>query len=112
MTEPVRHAQPIAEPGQDQTPPGYGRRNVVTAVLMVVLMVLLAVGQWLTIQARQDVAGALTGRARTGPVDVQYEGMSFSGEHVLVARYEIYGVADVTTARWHAKPWGRVELAP
>ncbi len=108
MTQPVL---PV-EPEPQRTPPGFGRRNVAMAVVMVVLMVLLALGQWLTIQASQDVARALRGATRTGPVDLQYKGMGFSREHALVARYEIVGIADVTTARWHARPWGHVELAP
>lgn len=108
MTRPVL---PI-EPDPHSAPPGFGWRNVATAVLMVVLMVLLAIGQWVTIQAGQDVAGALTGTVRTGPVDIRYKGMGFSGDHLLVARYEIDGIADIKTARWHAKPWGYVVLAP
>jgi hypothetical protein len=104
--------QPEPQRVQPIGPPGFTRRNLAMTILMVVLMLLLAVGQWLTIQAGQDVGAALAGSTRTGPVDIQYKGMGFSRDHVLVARYEIYGIADVSTARWHAKPWGHVELAP
>ena len=90
----------------------FGKRNVAMSIAMVLLMILLAVGQWFQIQAGQDVARALTGTTRTGPVDIKFTGMAFSGDHVLVARYEIYGIQDVATARWHAKPWGDVVLQP
>ena len=109
MTEP---AEPAQNPDRPIPAIALNRRNVWMSVLMVVLILLLTVGQWVTIQAGQDVAGALAGTTRVGPVDIKYKGMSFSGDHVLVARYEITGIAEVTTARWHAKPWGHVELAP
>ena len=92
--------------------PRFGKRNVAMSVVMVLLLILLAVGQWLQIQAGQDVARALAGSTGTGPVDIKFTGMAFSGDHVLVARYEIHGIQDVTTARWHAKPWGDVVLQP
>jgi hypothetical protein len=104
QSEPVR-VQPVGAAR-------FGRRNVAMAVLMVTLMLLLAVGQWLQIQAGQDVARALSGTTRIGPVDMKYIGMRFSGEHMLVARYEITGIQDVTIARWHARPWGYVVLHP
>ena len=92
--------------------PRFGKRNVAMSIVMVLLLILLAVGQWLQIQAGQDVARALAGSTRTGPVDIKFTGMAFSGDHVLVARYEIDGIQDVATARWHAKPWGDVVLQP
>jgi hypothetical protein len=90
----------------------FGGRNIAIALLIVALMLLLAVGQWLQIQSGQDVARALSGTTRVGPVDMKYTGMRFSRDHMLVARYEISGIQDVTTARWHAKPWGYVVLQP
>ena len=82
------------------------------SIAMVVLLVLLALGQWLTIQAEQDVVHALIGSPRTGSVDIQYKGMAFSRNHILIARYDIVGIPDVSTARWHARPWAHVQLAP
>ena len=109
MTEPAQRTQ---HPDRPTPAIAFTRRNVWMSVLMVVLLLLLTVGQWLAIQAGQDVAAALGGTTRVGPVDIQYKGMSFSSGHVLVAHYEISGIAEVKTARWHAKPWGLVELAP
>ena len=104
--------QPDPQPVQPLGASRFVRRNVAMAVLMVALMVLLATGQYLQIQSGQDVARALSGTTRTGPVDMKYAGMRFSREHMLVARYEISGIRDVAIARWHARPWGYVALQP
>lgn len=90
----------------------FAMRNVAMSVLMVLLVFLLGTGQYLQIQSGQDVARALAGTTRVGPVDMKYTGMRFSREHMLVARYEITGIQDVATARWHARPWGYVVLQP
>ena len=90
----------------------FSRRNIAVSVLMVALVFLLGTGQYLQIQSGQDVARALGGTTRTGPVDMKYTGICFSREHMLVARYEITGIQDVTSARWHARPWGHVALQP
>jgi len=100
----------MTEPTPEPVP--FYKRNVVRIALVASLLLLIGIGQAMNVQAGQDIAAALAGSTRIGPVDLQYKGMRLSREHVLVARYEITGVAEVRAARWHAKPWGQVVLEP
>ena len=86
------------------------RRGIWMTVAIVTLLFLIVCGQAIRSEAIDDIAAALTTTPMVGPPAMEFKGMRFSGEHLLVVMYELKGFAGVSGARWHARPWGSVEL--